>query len=76
VSSHLAVMVGITAVDNRARTGTCRWLSEPVLAEASAYVTMGIVSGYEEFGMEKVTKLNVPYHMITLFAPALAIRGK
>jgi hypothetical protein len=43
VSDYLAVMTDISGVENGKRIARCRWMSEPVLAEASACLTMGIL---------------------------------
>lgn len=53
VSNHMAVMLNV----NDDHTALCRWFSEPVLAEASACLTMHVGPGLNPvYAMERVVK--------------------
>lgn len=56
VSDFLAVMTELETDESGFRVAKCRWLSEPVMAEVSACLTMGGVEGSKHYGLHQVMK--------------------
>jgi len=61
VSEHLAIMLEIRRTTGSKHDASCKWLSEPILAEASAVLTSGVAPFVsadmkERFSVAEVTK--------------------
>eukprot|EP01032_Pedospumella_encystans_P010044 gene10044-11771_t len=54
VSDYMAVMVKLTRDSNEELVAVCKWLSEPILAEASSSITMNFGDGSNAFTMSAV----------------------
>lgn len=76
VSSFLAIMIKLQVTNGR-HVAECRWLSEPLLAEVSASLTMGIGCRSADFPLSKVlaeVKSAIVYHKV--IQPSIGDKGE